>query len=134
MRKALSCRSLSLLCLASLCLAAAAEPLNNPNSLWTQNLSNADNKNPGYWQDDEPEIAVAGSTVHVMWMTWEYDSSAHNSVVNAVYYRRSKDNGKTFDPVVRVYAQAGIAFGPSTISDSTTFHHMAVDKIGRAHV
>src|ERR1700690_1811019 len=122
----------AILCAVALCSAAAADPINNPNSFWTQNLSNGDNRNPAYWQDDQPEIAGIGSNVHVMWITTEYDSFGHNSAFIAVYYRRSRDNGKTFDPAVRVYAQASSSTNP--MIEDPTLHHMAVDNNSVVHI
>ena len=51
--------------------------------------------------DDMPEIAVVGSTVHVVWIADDVGGACNLCVI---WYRRSRDNGKTWDPRVTIAA------------------------------
>ena len=67
------------------------------------------------FKDANPEIAVSGSTIHVMWPADE-----SNPVTRAVYYRRSKDGGKSWELRKRLFADP-------TINTDPIQKHMAVD-------
>ena len=59
-------------------------------SNWIQNVSEMYPEEATQFRDSNPEVAVSGSTVHVMWLADEA-----NPVTRALYYRRSTDGGKT---------------------------------------
>jgi hypothetical protein len=70
-----------------------AEARNPDLSKWTLNLSESAEPAELGEYDFAQEIEVVGSTVHVMWLTRNADWSGYK-----VYYRRSTDNGKTWQP------------------------------------
>lgn len=93
------------LMVAGLAIVTIAQASNSSNvllrnaelSYWTKNVSESSSaEEPGDF-DEMPEIAIAGSTVHVLWLTTKADYSG-----NLVYYRRSTDGGKTFQPKIIV--------------------------------
>ena len=61
-----------------------AENLTHSN--WTVNISEGDLPSPPRVAGDQLEIAVVGKTIHIL------------------FYRRSRDNGKTWDPRVRLFS------------------------------
>jgi hypothetical protein len=83
-------RGLTFLCLCIGFFLSSAYGTNPDFSNYIKNLSgevNTENLN-----DIVPEIAISGNTIHLVWM--EYNSID----VNKIYYRRSLDLGKTWEP------------------------------------
>lgn len=86
-------------------------------SRWLKNLSEtAMESAPGDY-DAAPEIVVSGDTVHVLWSTRTADWS-----VVRIYYRRSLDKGKTWQPKVLITERSKDDLGVDT-----TYRKMAVD-------
>ena len=78
--------------LVLLLLAGGTVEARNPDlSSWTQNLSEGPAAGEPGEDDFAPEIVVAGTTVHVFWITQNGDNSGHK-----LFYRRSVDNGRTW--------------------------------------
>ena len=98
---------------------------NNTNSNWTVNVSEGGITPAPRWPDNDPEIAVSGSTVHVIWFTEEQPANTY-----AIYYRRSQDNGKTWNARVRLYAQPQNLL----LDGGGVFRKLAVDNSGVLHV
>lgn len=98
---------------------------NNTNSNWTVNVSEGGMATPSRWADNDPEIAVLESTIHVIWFTVEQPANTY-----AIYYRRSQDNGKTWAPRVRLYAQPQNLL----LDGNGTFRKLVVDNNGVVHV
>jgi len=84
---------LTLVTVSLFLLSGAAEAKNPDISYWTLNLSESAAPDELGEYDLAPEIEVVGSTVHVMWLTRNIDWSGYR-----VYYRRSIDNGQTWEP------------------------------------
>jgi hypothetical protein len=78
----------------SLCLTVSLAEARNPDlSYWTKDISESALPTELGEYDFAQEIQVVGSTVHVMWLTRNADYSGYK-----VYYRRSTDNGQTWEP------------------------------------
>jgi hypothetical protein len=92
---------LVLLTLALLVLLTGNAYARNPDlSNWTLNLSAGDEPDLERWDDAHQEILVVGSTVHVLWWTARY------LISDRLYYRRSTDGGKTWQPKILLYDTA----------------------------
>jgi hypothetical protein len=68
-----------------------AEARNPDVSYWTSNLSSSPAPDEDTREDLDPEIAVVGNTVHVLWIR-------NNPSDYTLFYRRSTDGGRTWDP------------------------------------
>jgi len=89
------CLFLTLLMMSPTGLAKNADQ-----SDWLYNISeSAMADEPGH-QDDNPEIAISGTTVHVLWAARKAD----NFNEHVLYYRRSTDLGKTWQPKIQLMA------------------------------
>jgi hypothetical protein len=89
---------LSLITVSLFLVSGTAEAKNPDLSYWTKNLSeSAAQTEPGL-PDGNPEIAVSGNTVHVIWFT--------GSPYNQLYYRRSTDGGQTWEPKQLLFTYA----------------------------
>lgn len=85
-------------------------------SNWVKNLSeSASAEEPGE-QDSNPEIAIVGSTAHVMWATRGADWRSWK-----IYYRRSTDGGKTWEAKKLLFTD------DEGLLDGSTYRKMAVD-------
>jgi len=86
-----------------LCFIASDIPalaVNPELSNWTKNLSEGTKEEESGNTDQNAEIAVAGQTVHVMWMTRvEYSTGE-------LYYKRSVDGGQTWEPKKLLFSDA----------------------------
>ena len=85
------------LCCATLILPSFSLAKNLTHSSATVNVSEGDVTSK--FNDTEPELAVSGSTIHTLWIAEEPSPRT-----TAVYYRRSKDNGVTWEKRVRLFA------------------------------
>lgn len=74
------------------------------------NLSNAAGSS------ETPSIAQAGSTLHVLWFD-NRDGGAYE-----IYYKRSLDEGVTWEPDVRLTDDPGVSFGPSVAVRGVNVH------------
>ncbi len=111
--------------------AGSAEGRNPDLSYWTLNLSeSAAPTEPGN-PDTAQEIQVVGSTVHVMWLTQDLvtDPNGHNW---KIYYRRSLDNGQTWDPKQLLFTSndmvTDVTYKRMTVVGDTV--HIAVNYYG----
>ncbi len=78
--------------MVSLFLFSGIVEARNPDlSYWTQNLSSSPAPEENTRPDLSPEIAVVGDTVHVLWIR-------NNPEDYTLYYRRSTDGGRTWEP------------------------------------
>ncbi len=85
-----------------LCFTASDIPAwaTNPDlSNWTKNLSEGVKEEESGNTDQNAEVAVAGQTVHVMWMTRLYSTGE-------IYYKRSVDGGATWEPKKLLFSDA----------------------------
>src|ERR1035438_7786230 len=92
--------------------------LHAKNANLSNQIQNVSEMYPGeilQFKDYNPEIAVSGSTIHIMWLADEA-----NPATRAVYYRRSTDGGKSWDSRRRLFAEPTINVDPIQ-------KHMAVD-------
>ena len=80
-------------------MSGTAEAKNPDLSYWTQNLSESSASTELGEEDFNQEIAVVGSTVHVMWFTHDKDVWARYKI----FCRRSTDNGQTWEPKQLIY-------------------------------
>ncbi|MHC1725938.1 MAG: hypothetical protein AB9866_08030 [Syntrophobacteraceae bacterium] len=86
----------------SLCQVSSLADAKNPDlSFWTKNLSESAAPAELGEYDSAQEIEVEGSTVHVMWITKKADWSGYK-----LFYRRSTDNGASFEPIRNLFAAA----------------------------
>jgi hypothetical protein len=100
----------------SLCLTASLAEARNPDlSYWTLNLSESASPSELGEADYNQEIEVVGSTVHVLWFTQGADYGCK------VYYRRSTDNGQTWEP-----KQLLISRAQNVIVTDNTYKRMVV--------
>ena len=88
-----------LISISLIVLPMSASARNPDLSFWTQNLSESSASTELGESDDKPEIAVEGSTVHVIWMTHTSEWARYN-----IYYRRSTDNGQTWEAKKLIYS------------------------------
>lgn len=95
--RAKDCLSLGLgISLTFLVLVGTAQGRNPELSFWTKNLSG--NEPAGEtWNDSTQEIAVVGSTVHVLYWSHKADIGWR------LYYRRSTDGGQTWQPPILLH-------------------------------
>lgn len=89
-------------------------------SLWTRNISEMTGDEPAGIEDSNPEIAVIGSTVHVMWMAYQPDTAQR-----LIYYRRSTDGGRNWESRKLLFSDDA-----ADINASATLRRMAVDGNG----
>ena len=82
----------ALLAVSFLLVTGLAEAKTPDNSFWTRNLSESVAPEELGELDQAQEIEVVGSTVHAMWITTEAVTNARK-----LYYRRSTDNGATWE-------------------------------------
>lgn len=75
-----------------------AENLTHSN--WTVNISEGGLPSPPRVAGDQPEIAAVGKTVHILWVANDPQLGAQT----VLFYRRSRDNGKTWDARVRLFS------------------------------
>jgi len=95
---------IALLALASMVLAPAiADAKNVDISSWAKNVSESALGTEPWNIDKFAEIAVAGSTVHVVWVT--DDAAVWDK--RYIYYRRSTDGGATWEAKQEIYAATG---------------------------
>lgn len=93
---------------------------NNPTlSNWTLNLSGGDPEG-AVGNDRNQEIAVVGSTVHVMWISNVYEEWSRK-----VMYRRSTDGGKSWEPALVLFKCGSDPW--DGIDYNYTYKRMAVD-------
>lgn len=91
--------------------AQAGSASNWVHSNWIKNLSGAVDPN-GLYHHTTPRIAIAGSYIHVVWLGMKNDFTE-----TTLFYRRSNDRGKTFEPTVRLAtssSSAGAILFPET--------------------
>jgi len=102
---------------ASLVLFSGNAEAKNPDlSFWTQNLSESAASSELGESDFAQEIEVVGSTVHVMWITHDKDVWARYKI----FYRRSTDNGQTWEPKQLIYTSE------SGLDTDVTYKRMVV--------
>ena len=65
---------------------------------------------------ETPCIAVAGSVLHVLWFD-NRDGGAYE-----IYYKRSSDQGITWEPDVRLTNDPGVSFGPCAVTRDSLVH------------
>src|SRR5262249_52695490 len=68
-----------------------------------------------------PSLAVAGSTVHVVW-------SEYRDGNPEVYYKRSTDDGTSWGPDVRLTADPANSFAPSVVASGSAVHVVWYDE------
>ena len=101
--------------IALVLLSAQAVAKNADLSRWLKNLSeSAMESEPGIY-DSTPEVAVSGDTVHVLWVTGDFS-------IQRIYYRRSLDRGKTWQPKVLIRERPY-----DEIDTANTYRRLAVD-------
>lgn len=61
-------------------------------SSWIANISEGAGEAPAGLEDSQPEVAVSGNVVHILWLNFTFDGNQHN-----LFYRRSTDGGKTWE-------------------------------------
>jgi hypothetical protein len=91
---------LALISLMLLLVSGVAEAKNPDLSYWTKNLSESASPTELGEYDFCQEIEVVGNTVHTMWFTRNADWSGYR-----VYYRRSTDNGQTWEPKQQLFTE-----------------------------
>lgn len=60
-------------------------------SNWIINVSEGAGEAPVGYDDTQPEIAISGNTVHVLWQNFTFEGG-----LTSLFYRRSVDGGKTW--------------------------------------
>lgn len=81
------------------------------------------------WQDQENQLAVSGSSVHVAWHA--STTSTNNITTNRIYYARSLDQGVTFQPWVLLdeFTESGYNFGRQWLAvDGQDVHLVTVSQ------
>lgn len=119
-------RRAALAALLSLASAVAVRADNNTHSNWTINISEGGMTPAPAVPDDLPEVTVVGLTVHVLWLANDPAGACSSCVI---WYRRSRDNGKTWDPRVMI---APADRGINTAFNGNRF--MAVDNNNVVHI
>ncbi|HLJ48070.1 MAG TPA: LamG-like jellyroll fold domain-containing protein [Bryobacteraceae bacterium] len=119
-------RKCLVLVLFALFFAAAARSDNNTRSKWTINVSEGGLSPAPAVADDQAEIAVVGSTVHVIWVA--DDPSSGGVSKSVIWYRRSRDNGKTWEPRVQLAVDRNLS------SEYLASRRLAVDNNNVVHV
>jgi uncharacterized protein (TIGR03437 family) len=112
--------------LLSVLSVVAVRADNNTHSNWTINVSEGGMTPAPGIPDDLPEVAVVGSTVHILWLANDPGGSCGDCVI---WYRRSRDNGRTWDPRVQI---ATADKNLDTAYNSNRF--MAVDNQNVVHI
>ena len=114
-------------------LFASPVEARNPNlSNWLENISESDfetePKNPDY----APEIEVEGNTVHVVWASMKADFSA-----SQLYYRRSINNGTTWEPKMLLTewpGQSGISPTDRKMVVHNDYVHIFLKRLNSSHI
>ncbi len=88
-------------------------------SNWMKNLSEPTVDEQTGLQDKNAEIEINGSTIHVLWITESYGPDCQT-----IYYRRSVDGGKTWQPKVALLT--GADSEGTKIDVSSEYKRMAV--------
>ena len=96
-------------------------------SSWIHNLSEDTPEFQTGFNDIDPEIAVTGNTIHVTWITTVAGG------MEQLYYRRSIDNGLTWEPKRLLYEDDDIDYTSYQISHqmllaSGNFVHIAISN------
>jgi hypothetical protein len=65
---------------------------------------------------ETPCITVIGSILHVLWFD-NRDGGAYE-----IYYKRSSDQGVTWEPDVRITNDPGVSFGPCAVTKDSIIH------------
>ena len=108
------------LCTVSADPGEMAKVQNNPTlSNWTVNLSGGDPEG-AVGNDRNQEIAVVGSTVHVMWI-----SNVEGEWSRKVMYRRSTDGGKSWESALVLFKCGSDPW--DGIDSNYTYKRMAVE-------
>jgi hypothetical protein len=107
----------------TLMLSGAAGAVNPALSLWTKDISEYGTIQPGD-TDQNPEIAVVGNTVHVIWQTVTLDGSTLR-----LYYRRSTNGGKSFGPRMLLHEAPYVYRSADKADNSPNLKRLAVDGI-----
>jgi hypothetical protein len=119
---------LALITLTLLLVSGVAEARNPDLSFWTKNLSESSSPSELGEYDFAQEIEVSGSTVHTMWLTRNADWSGYK-----VYYRRSIDNGQTWEPKQLLFSKndlvTDITYKRMVVVGNTV--HIAVNYYGQ---
>ena len=76
-------------------LSEMATATNPEFSNWITNLSEGAGEAPLGIDDSQPEIAVSGNTVHLLWLNFNINNGLTN-----LYYRRSVDGGISWQPKI----------------------------------
>ncbi|MCX5888209.1 MAG: hypothetical protein NTY36_01995 [Deltaproteobacteria bacterium] len=108
--------------------AGSAEGRNPDLSYWTLNLSESAAPTELGEADFNQEIAVVGSTVHVMWFTHDKDVWARYKI----FYRRSTDNGQTWEAKQLLFTNddlvTDVTYKRMVVTGNTV--HIALDYYG----
>ncbi len=88
--------------LLQLGVAASVLAQNPDMSSWIKNISESSAETESKCFDHASEIVAVGSTIHVLWITDECDD-AGSTIAKNIYYRRSIDNGVTWQPKQLIY-------------------------------
>ena len=113
--------------LVAVFFAATARSDNQTRSNWTVNVSEGGLAPAPAMNDDQAEIAVVGSTVHVIWVA--DDPTPGGAYQTVIWYRRSLDNGKSWGPRVQLAAA-----DRQLQSEYSSSRRLAVDNQNVVHV